>query len=160
WVIHFADSPTCDGGGGDAGTTTHDAETYLTNGTTFQMMGTYDYAHATLDPWFSESGIVSASGCYQTHWIVQEGAVTFDDNTNTTGSPKVVLNTIHGFATAPYKEADSEDPSGADANLWYVGVNRTVYRADRSGSGANKVCLVLSQTTTPDPAAIAALCGG
>lgn len=66
--------------------------------------------------------------------------------------------TSRGFESAPYNETDTEDPTSADANLWYVGLNRTAGSSARVGTGVNKACLVLSTTTAPSAATLAALC--
>ena len=151
FTMHLADSPTCNGFGGDAGTTTHDAETYL-NGTNFET-------YAAGDPQIVERNAIAASGCFKVQWTILENRILFDDDGDPTDSPKITLDSINGFEVAPYDEPDSEDPSGADANRWYVGLNRMVQAtAGRTGTGVDNACFVLSSTTTPDPAVLQSLC--
>jgi hypothetical protein len=153
YSVHFADSPTCDGWGGDYGTTNHNAETHL-SGTGYYFFGTDPLS----DPATLETGVLPATGCYPVHWAIQEDRVRFDDDGNPADAARIDLTSFKSFERAPYNETDSEDPTGADANLWYAGLNRTVGSAYRSGSGVQRACFVLSQTTNPDPAIIADLC--
>lgn len=157
-VAHFSDSPTCDGYGGDAGTSTHNAEIHLT-GTSVMYFGIDDNARFITDPSFLEQGVVAATGCYQVHVSILEDQVLFDNDGVTTDSSKIRFDSYRGFEVAPYNETDTEDTAGANANLWYAAFNRTVsYRSDRLGTGASRACLVLSRTRTPNLASISALC--
>ncbi|HEY8020913.1 MAG TPA: hypothetical protein VIH93_07420 [Thermoanaerobaculia bacterium] len=155
--MHLADSPTSDGGGGDQFTTQHDAEAYDQN-TSVQMFGTFNSSRSVIEPVFQSSAVTSASGCFRVQWSIMEGQVLFDPDGDPSNAPKVEVHTLHGFEHAPYLESDSEDPTGADANKWYAGINRTVYQAARSGSGVTGVCFVLSKTTTPTAASLSGLC--
>ncbi|HXU45131.1 MAG TPA: hypothetical protein VN783_06370 [Thermoanaerobaculia bacterium] len=157
WWIHFADSPTCDGFGGDVGTAEHDAEAYNL-ATAFQFFGMDNLARAISDPSYVAASVVPASGCFRVQYTIYEDQVSFDDDGDPADPPLVSVHSVRGFESAPYAEADSEDTTSADANKWYVGVNRTVGSTGRTGTGANKVCFVLSTTTSPTAAALAALC--
>jgi hypothetical protein len=155
--MHFGDSPSDNGGGGDAGQTYHDAETYF-QGTTFYMYGMYDYARGVLDPAVARTNAVSGSGCRRVQFAIREDQVAFDPNGDTADAFDQVVNSVYGFDVAPYNEVDNEDPSGVYANKWYAGINRTVGDSSRSGSGVSKACFVLSKTTSPDPSTISSLC--
>lgn len=157
WWIHFADSPTCNGYGGDAGTTQHDAEVQIV-GASFALYGNYNSGRAGYDPVYSTASVVPVSGCHQSQWTIYEDHLRFDDDADASDSSLVDVTSYYTFESAPYDEPDSEDPSGADASKWYVGINRTVGSAYRSGSGTNRVCFVLSTTTAPSAATLNSLC--
>lgn len=153
WWTHFADSPTCNGYGGDAGTAAHDAEAHLTNRRFY-----YYSMDPDSRPIMNTDEVVPTGGCYRVQWSIYENEVLFDDDATTTDTPRVEARSVRGFDSAPYDEADSEDSSGADADLWYVGLNRTVASSSRSGTGVNKACFVLSTTTSPSPSVLSSLC--
>jgi hypothetical protein len=111
-----------------------------------------------VEPIVASERAVPTGGCYQVQWTVFEDHVAFDDDGDTADPPRIEEDTFRGFDLWPYGEDDSEDPNGLDGYLWYVGLNRTVGSAFRSGSGANKLCLVLSTTTSPAPSTISGLC--
>jgi hypothetical protein len=157
WWLHFGDSPGDNGFGGDGGQTEHDAEAYNL-GTNFQMFGTYNTSRFAYDIIYLSQGVAPASGCYRVQWTIYEDRVFFDNDGNPADSARVEVRSVFGFESAPYAEPDSEDPSGADANLWYVGMNRTVGTSSRSGTGVNKVCFVLSTTTSPSASLLSSLC--
>ncbi len=152
WWIHLADSPTNNGFGGDGATTQHDAEAHFIG----TQLAVYDDDFGNLAA--VEQGVIAASGCYRVQWSAMENTFLFDNDGNPADAPKVSIDSYEGFEMAPYFEADSEDPSGADASYWYIGINRTVYSASRSGTGVGKACFVLSATTAPAPATLSALC--
>jgi hypothetical protein len=150
---HFADSPTCNAYGGDSGTAQHDAEAYI-QARRFDAYG----MDPTSQPIMSSQEVVPASGCYRVQWTIYEDHVLFDDDGDTADAPRLEVWSTRSFESAPYGESDSEDPSGADANRWYIGLNRTVGSASRSGTGVTKACFVLSTTTSPSPATLSSLC--
>ncbi|MEE8522307.1 MAG: serine protease [Thermoanaerobaculia bacterium] len=157
YVMHFADSPTCDGWGGDGATTVHNAESHV-HGTAFYFWGVDVPSLSITDPAVLELGVLPASGCYQVQWSIQEDRLRFDDDGDTSDSARIDLTSFRSFEIAPYNEPDGEDPGGLDADLWYAGLNRTVGSSSRTGSGVTKACFVLSQSTAPDPAIISDLC--
>ena len=157
WWIHFADSPTCNGYGGDAGTTEHDAEAQIL-GTTFGLYGTYNTGRSGSDLVYTSASVVPVSGCHQSQWTIYEDHLQFDDDADAADSPLVDVTSYYSFESAPYDEPDSEDSSGADASRWYVGINRTVGSAYRYGSGTGRVCFVLSTTTAPSATTLNSLC--
>ena len=156
--IHLSDSPTNDGGGRDTGTTEHDAEAYFT-GTFLDMYSTYNAARAAFEEIYqSGSGLVAASGCSRVQWTIFESRLLYDDDANPADAPRLELRSQYGFESPPYNEPDAEDPTGADAGRWYVGLNRLVGGNLTSGSGVTKACFVLSSTTNPSPSTLSALC--
>ncbi len=153
YTHHFADSPTCNGFGGDGGTANHNAEAH-NSGANWYFYG----VDPSSLPRVVETGVLATGGCYQVHYAIQEDRLRFDDDGDPADSFRIDLTSYDTFELAPYAEADAEDPSGADANLWYVGLNRTVASSSRSGTGVDRACFVLSDTTNPDPAVIASQC--
>lgn len=158
WWIHLADSPTSNGFGGDGATTRHDAEAYLL-GSQFQMFSMDDDRGGSW-PSYRSIAVTSTSGCYRAQWAISESRVLYDDDPNAADPFRVDVFTSRGFARSPYAEPDSEDPSEANANLWYVGLNRTVASPGRAGTGVGKACFVLSTTTSPSPSVLNSLCPG
>lgn len=160
WSVHFADSPTCDGAGGDAGTTSHNAEIHLLDRDLF-FYGHDVPALATVDPTAVRRNM-PIGRCHTWQWTIFESI----SNVATSVGPliaipgsNVSINTQGGFESAPYAEPDGEDPGGLDADLWYVGLNRTVGSSARSGTGVNRACFVLSAQKKVDTAYVARLCG-
>ncbi len=153
--IHFADSPTCNAFGGDSGTAIHDAEAYIL-GRRFDAYG----MDPTSQPIMSSQDVVPASGGYRVQWSILKDRVLFDDDGDPADAPRLEVTSTRHFEIAPYpaNEPDSEDSTGADANRWYVGLNRTVGLSSRSGTGVTKACFVLSTTTAPSAATLASLC--
>ena len=158
WWIHLADSPTTNGFGGDGATTQHDAEAYILGGA-FQMY-TMDNSRGNAWPSYRSDAVTASTGCYRVQWAISESRVLFDDDPNPADAFRVDVFTSRGFERSPYAEPDSEDPTGANANLWYIGLNRTVGSSARIGTGVNKACFVLSTTTAPSPSVLSALCPG
>lgn len=157
WWIHLADSPTTNGFGGDAGTAEHQAEAYNL-GTAFHFYGMDNIPLGISDPVYLSDAVAPASGCFRVQYTIYEDQVLWDDDGNPTDAARIDFHSVRGFESAPYAEADSEDPTSANANLWYLGINRTVGDVSRNGTGTNKVCLVLSTSTAPSTTALAALC--
>ena len=157
WWIHFADSPSCNGYGGDFGDAEHDAEAYIL-GTRFDLYGMYDSGRGAYSPVYNSKNVTAASGCYRAQWTILEDRVQFDDDDDPSDSVRVQVDSIHGFETPPYDEPDGEDPSETDADRWYAGINRTVASSFRSGTGVQEVCFVLSTTETPSAATLSSLC--
>jgi hypothetical protein len=160
YSTHLADSPTADGGGGDAGTTLHNAETYLQD-KDFWFFGMDVPALATVDPTATRRGI-AGTGCSTFHWTVFEsytGLRTTVGGLQTIPGSNLTLNAQGGFESAPYATADSEDLTSADANRWYVGLNRTVGSSARTGTGVSKACFVLSRARKVETSYVEQLCG-
>ena len=159
WSMHLGDSPTNDGGGGDAITTRHDSEAQM-NGTSYTTFfsdigGTGQHSNLL--------NAIPSSGSFTVQWTVIQDSVSFDDDGNTADSPRIsstgsLASGTMLFDFPPYNEADSEDSSGADADKLYLGLNRTINNASRTGTGVTQACIFLSTSTTPNPATIAAEC--
>jgi len=156
-TMHFADSPSTNGYGGDGGTTNNNAEVHNV-GTGIYFYGVDDTNLNITDPTAGTRDVIPASGCYRVHWTLQEDRFLFDDDGDPTDSARIRLDSFRSFEVPPYNEPDLEDPNGLDAPFWYFGLNRTYGSASRTGTGANRACIVLSRTTSPDLNRIATLC--
>ncbi|MFN7963004.1 MAG: sialidase family protein [Thermoanaerobaculia bacterium] len=164
FVNHFADSPTCDGGGGDAGTTQHDAEAYL-QATDFLFWGMEaPTLPEGLDPAAFEKNAALPSGCHRVLWTIYENELFFAPDFDavvggvTRRFPGIRVSTLGGFELAPYDEPDTQDPAGADSQLWYVGLNRTVGSAALTGTGTRRACFVLSRNVKFEYTTLNELC--
>ena len=87
----------------------------------------------------------------------------FDDDGNTADSPRIsstgsLASGTMLFDFPSYNEADSEDSSGADADKLYLGLNRTINNASRTGIGVMWACIFLSTSTIFNFATIAVEC--
>jgi hypothetical protein len=159
WTVNIGDSPTNNGGGGDSSSTRHDTEAEL-NGTGVNVY------YSDIGGTGRHTGLANAvatSGCSTLQWTVVQDSLSYDDDGNTADTPRVtaagsLAAGTHLFDFPPYNEADSEDSSGADADKLYLGLNRTIFTASRSGTGVNRACIFLSTSATPSPATIASEC--
>ncbi len=125
--FHLADSPTCNGWGGDGGQFSNDAEIQLLN-TTLSLFGTDGNNGADLgdsNPFVPASGLSTRS-----IWVADEVVQSFD--------PCYTVNSPYAL------RLNAPDPEGAPDALWYVGLNG-VYsgESDRRGSGLTKVHLCI-----------------
>ena len=107
---------------------------------------------------------VPGSTCFTSQWTIIEDLISFDDDGNTSDSPRFTASGRNGSPTClfdfpPYNESDSEDSSGTWADDLFVGMNRTVGSSFRSGSGLDAICFFLSTDATPNPASIDSACG-
>jgi len=155
--MHFADSPTCNGYGGDSGTANHNAEAH-TAGTGIYIYGSDDTSRGGTEPGMIRRNAIPSTGCYRVHWAIDEDDVAFEDFTALSTSANIKLHSFETFEVPPYSETDNEDTTGADAPFWYFGLNRSVASASRTGTGVGRACLVLSRTTSPDLNRLASLC--
>jgi hypothetical protein len=155
--MHFADSPTCNGYGGDGGTTNHNAEGH-TAGTGVLFYGVDDTSRSITDPVVLTRSVIPSSGCYRVHWTIQEDRFRFDGDGDPTDSSDIDLRSFRTFEVPPYSEPDSEDTTGADEPYWYFGLNRSYASSSRTGTGVDRACMVLSRTTSPNLSQLASLC--
>lgn len=152
WTVHIGDSPTNNGGGGDAHSTSHDAEVQMLN----RVLSTFKSDHNSGEQCRS---LVTASGCFVVQqYVVQNDFVQYDPFVHSFGD--FVTNcphwALHDFP--PYDEPDWQD-GGAYANTMYVGLNRTYGDATRSGSGVTRACIFLSPSATPNAGDVNSYCG-
>ena len=131
WVVHLADSPTCDGGGGDVGTSSNDAEVYFFNGVDYQMYGN-DYAPAGSKLLSDNVGLLPASGCSSVELIARDQYLELVQPTS------IVVTSPYALRINP-----PTDTEGTPDALWYVGINRTYGSMLRTGSGVQSLSLCL-----------------
>jgi hypothetical protein len=128
WAFHFADSPTCNGGGGDAGTFQYNAELQLVNG---------DLSVFDSDP--SESNIVMFSRAFPD--FIGDGCVTrgfhFADKAIAVDG---LCKPMSGALLRLDPPTDSE---GEPDRRWYLGLNTTFLDSGRTGSGAKAAHLCI-----------------
>lgn len=55
------------------------------------------------------------------------------------------------YTTSRSIECDWENASLSDKDYWYLGVNRTINNASRSGSGVSSVCIVMNSDIAANP---------
>jgi hypothetical protein len=121
WTVHVGDSPTNNGGGGDASTFSNCAELQLLDTTMTGLTNDYDPVHP--GPLFTSPGYMPATGCTTFTWIVSDQRVQ---------SSSPVLDYTSPYLLRLNPPADLEGPPDA---LWYVGLDRTYGEATRSGTG-------------------------
>jgi hypothetical protein len=125
YVLLVADSPGCDGGGGDNNETYYDAEVELRE--TNLSVYPNDLAARPTAP-HAVPGYLAPHGCTRR-------TLTFADAWFYDGlAPAFPLSSEALLRIDPPPAAE-----GIPDALWYVGVNRTVYRRDREGSGVRSV---------------------
>jgi hypothetical protein len=159
WIVHIGDSPSNNGGGGDAGDTDHDAEVQLFD-RTVTLFRSGVGAPAALTPCQFE--VPAATGCVVQDWIVREDELVFDSNAHAS-NPLAFCAVPYLFEFPPYDEADGEDPGGWWSASLFVGLNRvydaTSYAANRYGTGVTQACLFLSSSTAPSSSEVDQACG-
>lgn len=151
WVLQIGDSPTNGGGGGDEGSTQHDAEAQLLNDQVSVFRSDVGGSQQV-----QPTALAEAFGCHIQEWYIWTGGLTFDRDTSVDG-PFDVWTDPFLFDFPPYDEPDSEDPTGAYADKLYVGLNRTFFLG-RFGGGVQRACFFLS-TAAQSQATIRAACG-
>lgn len=166
WAMHVADSPTCNGYGGDAATSDHDAEGYLfaqqgNPSEWVEFFSAYDMSRGVPGTYVKDEDAFPGA-C---DWV----RMTFFHNRVTPNScfyysssaSSTTVKSLHGAklgypacgastSTQRSIECDWEDSGLADKENWYVGLNRTVGSASRSGTGVQFAYVVLSSAPTPD----------
>ncbi len=134
-VLNVCDSSTCNGYGGDAGTSVHDAEgqldgggwhVYGPDGGPLDLLNDPDAA----DP-LEEDVVVQVCDGWVGFWSRNAGART-----------EVSGASVYQFDG---NEPDPERPSGINDRLLHLGVGRTYGDPGRNGTGAEGVVLVLGR---------------
>ncbi len=121
--FHFGDSPTNDGYGGDAGSTSNDAEVHVTAGSLSV------YGNDSVSPGLQGTiaDVLPTAGCGSYE-------ITFADQQITT--PTMVFTGPQFLRIDP-----PTDTEGTPDALWYLGVNRTYGNAGRTGTGTTTAAL-------------------
>jgi hypothetical protein len=135
WVMHVGDSPTNDGAGGDASSSSNDAEVHVGRDSGATSDGLYMFARqaASSATLISDADFVALSGCTTTRFVVE-------DQRFRSWTPKVVdVQDADGLRLNP-----PTDTEGTPDALWYLGINRVVRTTSgRVGDGVTRadVCL-------------------
>ncbi|MBI3179305.1 MAG: hypothetical protein HYZ27_06560, partial [Deltaproteobacteria bacterium] len=127
FTFHVADSPTCNGGGGDASTFNNDAEAHFNNQGDFYVIGN-DYSPATARVLATLPGFAPAGCSTNTFWVADQRFLSFE--------PCVDLTSPYLLRINP--PADAEGPPDA---LWYLGFNQVHDGIYRPGTGLGQVSL-------------------
>jgi hypothetical protein len=122
WLVHITDSSTGNGGGGDAATSSNDAEAQLMD-RALTVFSNQDHPSGPATALHSDASYVLASGCTTFTWIVRD---QFFGSTH----QSVSVSSPHLLRIDP--PSDSE---GTPDSLWYVGLNRTYGTSMRNGTG-------------------------
>jgi hypothetical protein len=126
FVVHVGDSPSNDGGGGDANNFQNDAETYLQQ-TAWQVFAS-DFMPGQL----ASKDVVPIAGC------TSPTVRILDQQVHVHGTSDV--DVMSPFALRLNPPTDTQGPPDA---IWFLGVNRTIGNATRSGTGLSKLDLCL-----------------
>jgi uncharacterized caspase-like protein len=133
--LHVADSPSCNGGGGDSAQFSNDAELELLNSGLW-LFGN-DYARAAdkvVTILGSRPDFVAAGGCSVRTLVLADGSVR-------SAEPAVNARSPYSLRLDP-----GTDHEGAPDRRWYLGLNRSVGSGapDRTGSGLSwlEVCIL------------------
>ncbi len=125
WTFHLGDSPTNDGYGGDAASTSNDAELQIVSGN----LAVYGNDEVSGQQILAEQGVLPTSGCGTFQMAVS------DQQLQTAAAP---LAGSELFRIDP--PADRE---GTPDATWYLGANRTYRSSRRAGTGLRAVTLCL-----------------
>ncbi|HEX9944130.1 MAG TPA: hypothetical protein VGG03_19125 [Thermoanaerobaculia bacterium] len=154
WTINIGDSPTNNGGGGDGASTNHDAETQILDRVPSVFPSDYLASPRPLCQFPAIS-----TGCSVQEWFL------YSDGTSLSFDPEISFGGNEGFCSNSalfdfpfYRQSDGEDPNQTWADKLFVGLNRTVGTATRSGTGVQRACFVLS-TGIPSQSQVRSLCG-
>lgn len=154
--VNIGDSPTNDGGGGDKGSTQHDAEVQI-NGLDFSAFKS-DYNSGE-----QYRGVGAApSGCSVQQFLLRNDYAEFDPNVNLAGDYVHQVPHWALFDFPFYDEYDAEDPNGYQAEVIFIGLNRVVdlnMFPSRTGTGVRRACVYLSTAFYPNLSNVTAACG-
>jgi hypothetical protein len=130
WTVHVGDSPSNDGGGGDAGQFSNDAEAQLL-GLELAVISNQMHPSGPATDLYRNPAYVGATGCTDFRWTVRDQFF---------GSDRGAISVTSPYALRIDPPSDSEGPPDA---LWYVGLNRTYGSAARTGTGATSAAFCL-----------------
>jgi hypothetical protein len=133
--LHVADSPTCNGGGGDDGSSSNDAEIVAVDGTLTAEVN--DYGRAEGEAAQAWAGVVPASGCAIVVMVLRDQRLEFSSSAH----PSTVHDTPYLLRIDPAMDDEAGEPDA----VWYLGVHGVVGPSSppRVGSGANYVDICL-----------------
>lgn len=123
WVLNVGDSPTNDGGGGDYGSTSNDAE-FQIRGTTLDVFGS-DYAIGSATRRQTVDGFLSPGGCQSVTAEVRDREIVLSS-----GGRRHVFR-----GEALLRLNPPRDDEGAPDWRWFIGLNRVIDGTRRRGTG-------------------------
>lgn len=130
WVVHVADSPSCNGGGGDGAQFSNDAEVNLMGATSLALYGN-EHGPIPAELLVDVAGYVAAAGCTTRTWTVR-------DQYFSGGTPETTVSAANALRLDP-----PMDTEGAPDAIWYFALNRVYASTTRSGSGAQTATFCL-----------------
>lgn len=156
YSINIADSATCNGWGGDAGTQTHDSELQVQNNK--MMIFQSDLGGRTS----IELPADSDSEANAVHNFLPGGTnrrIEIGNNRVSwwTGSSYLPSETVSVGHKNIFALDGQNDPEGPENYTIYAAFNRTVYSASRSGSGITTVYVYLKNVVQPAPVKVVKL---
>ncbi|MFH1130390.1 MAG: hypothetical protein V1754_03585 [Pseudomonadota bacterium] len=124
WLLHIGNSPTNDGGSGDAGEFANDSELQINKTSLAVFINQYGQASGISKVALEDSSFVPSSGCVDRTFIVSDGSLATVYPTHSVKSPYIFRMNQPDFEGQP------------DALLW-VGLNRVFFTGyfHRTGSG-------------------------
>lgn len=129
WVFHLGDSPSDNGGGGDGGDFSNDAEAYLMDNDLFVFGNDSSLGQPGHVREFPDIVPEDGPGLF---WLaVGDGTLSVRTSD---GDPPMCLNE----SSDDLLRLDANDLEGAPDRLWYLGMNQ-VYPGGRTGSGLRRV---------------------
>ncbi len=133
WIMHWANSKSNDGWGGDGGDTSNDSEVF------FQSESLYMYSNDTFGTTLLASGTALDPSRQSTGT-----AVLCDSYFGWTGhtAGTLIEHTGPGIFQIDGNEADTQNASGINDQTIYLGIHRTVGSSSRTGSTVDGVTLM------------------
>lgn len=127
YLLHIGDSPSNDGGGGDAGHKSNDAEVALKDRTLEVSRNDY------VDPNYPRTQVyrqLTAGACQEVKMVVSDNRLEVATQRGT-----------KRFSGNLLRLSPQRDAEGAPDDWWYIGVNRVVGGRRRVGAGLQRVNL-------------------
>ena len=130
WVLHVADSRTCNGGGGDAGTVQYNAELQVVH-TDLTIFDADPGVPSQVMTSRSFPGIIASEGCSQLRMLLADRMVAVDGMCSPVDSDNLL------------RLDPPQDKEGAPDRKWFLALNTTYLAAKRVGTGARKarICI-------------------
>lgn len=134
WVLNIGDSPTNDGGGGDYGSTSNDAELQIF-GTRLDVFGN-DFALRSPDRWRTVPGLLQGPECdceRVTARVRDQEIIVRTERREYVFRGEVLL-----------RLAPPRDREGAPDSRWFVALNRVIDGAHRQGNGVARATITVA----------------
>jgi len=135
WLLNIGDSITNDGYGGDAGTQSCDAESYVINNGVTSYLHAHENEYDGCQRFSLTSGHIPATGYRNVRYWVENNMMSVDKNFDENWE---YLNTNYFYALDGRYDAE-----GPEDYKIYIGINRVIGGTYRSGSGLDYVYVYL-----------------